>query len=463
MNKMTTLSDRIVFEQTLTLIREVAIMKISTLFSVIKPVLNNTLMNQLTVVTESLLTMTGRITMLGISRWSDKGGSYRTIQRFFHSAIPWCSLQWALIQHHLLDSDDVILFAGDETTVTKSGKATYGLGRFFSSIYNRSIPGLGFFSISLISVKREKAYPILMSQLDPKMERNVNPQKSEKKKRNCSGRPKGSKNKNRRDIELTPYLKFIQDHIKSVQGLVADKTTPQYFVYDGAFGNNPCLQMVSQCGLDLISKLNCNSALYFPFDGEYSGRGPYPKYGEKINYSNLPEHCLVDSSVENKIRSNIYRAVMWHKDYPQKLNVVIIEKCNLSNGRSARVILFSSDLELTAEKMIQYYRLRFQIEFTFRDAKQHWGLEDFMNIKEQAVHNAANIAMFMVNVALAIGRAADTSLPFSVNDLKSRFHALFYVKNILKYEPHFGDSHFISQLYEEICSIGCIHQPLKTA
>jgi putative transposase len=132
MNKMTTISDRIVFEQTLTLIREVAIMKISTLFSVIKPVLNNTLMNQLTVVTESLLTMTGRITMLGISRWSDKGGSYRTIQRFFHSAIPWCSIQWALIQHHLLDSDDVILFAGDETTVTKSGKATYGLGRFLA-------------------------------------------------------------------------------------------------------------------------------------------------------------------------------------------------------------------------------------------------------------------------------------------------------------------------------------------
>lgn len=66
--------------------------------------------------------------------------------------------------------------------------------------------------------------------------------------------------------------------------------------------------------------------------------------------------------------------------------------------------LFSSDLELTAKKMIKDYRLRFQIEFTFRDAKQHWGLEYFMNVKEQTIHNAANIAMFMVNVALAIGR-----------------------------------------------------------
>ncbi|NWH07019.1 transposase, partial [Desulfobacter latus] len=97
----------------------------STLFSVIKPVLNNTLMNQLIIITEALFTMKGRVTMLGISRWSGKGGSYRTIQRFFHSVIPWPSLQWALVQNHLLDSDDVILFAGDESTVTKSGKMTY--------------------------------------------------------------------------------------------------------------------------------------------------------------------------------------------------------------------------------------------------------------------------------------------------------------------------------------------------
>jgi len=31
----------------------------------------------------ALLAMTGRVTMLGISRWTGKGGSYRTLQRFF--------------------------------------------------------------------------------------------------------------------------------------------------------------------------------------------------------------------------------------------------------------------------------------------------------------------------------------------------------------------------------------------
>jgi DDE superfamily endonuclease len=39
-----------------------------------------------------MLVMTGRVTMLGISRWAGKGGSYRTVQRFFSQALPWAML-----------------------------------------------------------------------------------------------------------------------------------------------------------------------------------------------------------------------------------------------------------------------------------------------------------------------------------------------------------------------------------
>ena len=49
--------------------------------------------------------------------------------------------------------------------------------------------------------------------------------------------------------------------------------------------------------------------------------------------------------------------------------------------------------------MIDSYALRFQIEFSFRDAKQYWGLENFMNVNKTPVNNAANLSMFMVNVS----------------------------------------------------------------
>ena len=47
---------------------------------------------------------------------------------------------------------------------------------------------------------------------------------------------------------------------------------------------------------------------------------------------------------------------------------------------ATHTILMSSDVRLAAAQLVEYYGLRFQIEFNFRDAQQHFGLEDFMNV-----------------------------------------------------------------------------------
>jgi len=64
--------------------------------------------------------------------------------------------------------------------------------------------------------------------------------------------------------------------------------------------------------------------------------------------------------------------------------------------------LFSTDLELSYEKIKRYYSSRFQIEFNSRDEKQFWGLEDFMNIKENRIHNFINLSGFMINFSQVI-------------------------------------------------------------
>jgi putative transposase len=48
---------------------------------------------------------------------------------------------------------------------------------------------------------------------------------------------------------------------------------------------------------------------------------------------------------------------------------------------------------------VDSYRLRFQSELNFRDAKQYWGLEDFMHVTPTGVTKAAHLSLFMVNVA----------------------------------------------------------------
>ncbi|TXK93124.1 hypothetical protein BMR10_16600 [Methylococcaceae bacterium CS4] len=58
-----------------------------------------------------------------------------------------------------------LVLIGDEVVVTKSGKKTYGLGRFFSFIQNQAVPGLCFINISLLHVESRKSYPLLAEQL----------------------------------------------------------------------------------------------------------------------------------------------------------------------------------------------------------------------------------------------------------------------------------------------------------
>jgi hypothetical protein len=83
--------------------------------------------------------MTGRITRLGMSRWAGPGGSYRTIQRFFATVIPWGILFWVCFRHQVYCPGNVYLVAGDEVIVTKAGKCTHGLDRFFASLYGKPV------------------------------------------------------------------------------------------------------------------------------------------------------------------------------------------------------------------------------------------------------------------------------------------------------------------------------------
>src|SRR3712207_2985929 len=138
---------------------------ILALLGCLHPYVTMTTIRQLSRIALALLSMTGRVTMLGIARWTGAGGSYRTVQRFVATAIPWAHVLWLFFRQHVFQADDVYLLAGDEVVVTKAGKQTAGIGRFFSSVYQRAVPGLAFFSLALISTKDRRAFPMGLEQV----------------------------------------------------------------------------------------------------------------------------------------------------------------------------------------------------------------------------------------------------------------------------------------------------------
>ncbi len=396
----------------------------------------------------------GGVTMKNISRWTPSGCSYRTIQRFFAHSTDWLSLNILLFQSAYFEAGETdkerYLLAFDETVEDKAGKCTWGVNWFYSSIASKVIRSISNHVVSLIDTKRETSYCLTHEQtVKPEKKRRFKKRKTKRKiltkvtnkatqkakSKRKRGRPKGSKNKQNVKSEGLLYRSFEKLLGIVVPVLQTIGLSFGYVLADGAYGNKTCCLICREYGLDLISKLNRNTGLYLPYSGKYSGRGRKKKYGDKIDYHNIDNEYLIETSIEDGFKTCIYQIKgVWTKRMPVLLNVVIIVKTDLETEKSGRVVLFSTDLDLAGLKIIRFYSLRFQIEFNFRDAKQYFGMSDFKNIKETQVNNAVGLSLFMANVSLILIEKAKTVWQedfVSIQDLKAHFRAEKYLKDIL--------------------------------
>ena len=246
--------------------------------------------------------------------------------------------------------------------------------------------------------------------------------------------------------------------VQKVLARIGNKIRVVYFVLDGHFGNSCACSMVRQLDLHIISKRHNNAELYRQPSDEEKAKHPKAtrnnyrviltpvlisnwlksrsintcalpklKYATRIDYAHLPEALRCSSSTQDGYRRDVYQAQCLHKLFADPINVVIVVKTHLETQRVAHVVLFSSDLSLDAEKLVDYYALRFQIEFTFRDAKQYFGLEDFMGVTQTSVANAVGLSFFMVNLSSYLLGHLRTSYPDAgVNDLKSYNRGRYY-------------------------------------
>jgi putative transposase len=56
-----------------------------------------------------MLSMPGRVTLLGLARWAGAGSSYRTIQRVYYTATPWTPVFWQFFCQFLFQKEDIYL------------------------------------------------------------------------------------------------------------------------------------------------------------------------------------------------------------------------------------------------------------------------------------------------------------------------------------------------------------------
>ncbi|HHB94942.1 MAG TPA: IS701 family transposase [Campylobacterales bacterium] len=421
---------------------------IEVIITILNGIVDKSFQKKLIAIIEAILAMSGRVTMLSIARWNNHY-SYRTIERFFDMKIDWLQLKWGLIKDVL--GDELILVA-DESTITKAGKATFGVGWNYSGLLGKAVNSIQIVTFAIVDVKKRRSFPIFTRQLQ-----KIRSKQESKEKHDKPGRPEGSKNKNSQNSQLTGlfrvlyfYLAFILKHIKIPK--------LKYFVYDGALGNTEGVQVAKRNKLHLISKLKNNSALYFPYQGEQNKIGAKRIYEKtKIDFNNIGEEYLKETQIEDGIKKEIYQFNAYNKTIGRILLNIVVTVTTNKKGKKSRKINFSTDTEQSYQKILEYYSLRFQVEFSFRDAKQFFGLEDFMNIKKIRIHNFANLALFMNNVTYLYYEMSNFT-QYSISDIKSLFMGKKYALEVLKLSDNAPIDIFNLDIINRVSDFARIHR-----
>ena len=370
--------------------------------------------------------------------------SERSIFRFIGNKIDWKIIFIKIFKHFLHKKGGIYLLAADETVEGKSGKATFGVGHFYSSIFQTAIRSVCLFGFSLIEVDTKKSYFMGFEQVvyTDKDRAQIAANKARKAagKGKPKGRKKGTKNTPKvvtDDNETATFRAFkgFFVEIMSLFSTIIPELSLSYLVVDSAYGNLQYLKLAKEKGLFVLSKLRASPALFFNYEGEKSKTKP-KKYGDKVDINNLARKYLISVKKENEMVYQIYQYSAWNKEMSEfLLNVVSIVATNSKTGKAYHTHFFSNDMELSAEKMIEYYGLRFQIEFDFRETKQLFGLHKLKNYHQIQMINMFHLAFLALLTARIWQNQWAEKLHnpnLSLLDLKSIFKAQWNLKNALK-------------------------------
>jgi putative transposase len=312
------------------------------------------------------------------------------------------------------------------------------------------------FALALVSRTERQAFPVQGEQVlrDPA---DTPPPTLPVEKRN-PGRPKGSSTQAKAAAPLNAEHPRISAMIAGLLARIRPQLALTYLVRDGHFGHHNAVLMARRLGVQLIAKLRSDSALSSPYDGPYAGRGPRRISGDRINPAAIPARFLKQTALEAQGETRIYQLEARHKTFAQPLQVVVILKTHQTTGKQAHVYLFSTDRSLAWDVLRDDDQLWFHIAFVFRDAKQYWGLEDFMVVKEAAVTNALNLACFMVNRSRRLVRDRRRLDPdASVRDRKAHYRGLPYAEEVIKLLPETPEPGVLRRLLAQVTGLGRIH------
>ena len=181
-------------------------------------------------------------------------------------------------------------------------------------------------------------------------------------------------------------------------------TLSDIMVADAFFSKYEFVNEVVTMGFRFVGRLRSNSYLRYltiPDPSAPRRRGRRKMYGEKVDFSSLDMSVFTSFIYEDSkgIKTECHTAVVNSRALKRNIRIVV---CPVENGES--LVYFTTDTGMAPERIIGFYRTRFQIEFGIRDAKQFTGLQSQQTRDKNRLDFAFNLSFTALNVCKEVIR-----------------------------------------------------------
>lgn len=321
--------------------------------------------------------------------------------------------------------------AFDPSHIKKSGKHTFGRGKFWSGCDQSMKMGLELGGFAVCDVDNHTAFHL---------EGFQTPSPSDLKAKEQS----------------------LLDYYGDLWVEQADNLTKfsAYGVVDAYFSKYGFVEkVVTKTKMHLISRLRDDADLRYLHEGLPTGKQGRPKqYDGKVNIKK-PDLSRFKIAYEDK-EIRILSAIVYCVALKRKVKLALTQYLDKDGKVKTTKLYFSTDLDLGGWYIVKYYQNRFQIEFLYRDANQFTGLEQCQARDEQKLHFHFNTALTTVSVMKA---AHYLSLPkeereaFSMASLKVKYHNELLLQKFFEAYAIDPKQHFNQPKYQQLINFGTIN------
>jgi hypothetical protein len=340
------------------------------------------------------LSIKGRVNFLQLGRYG-KFGEQRYRQQF-EKTFDFLSFNKGLVETY---GSGRYAIAFDPSYINKSGKVTPGLDWYWSGCAKKSKWGLEIGGLAAIDIGNHTAFHLEAVQ---------------------TVRNEGQK--------LTSWYGDVIAQRKEALSSIS-----KYVVADAWFSKKPFADKIISIGMDLVSRLRDDANIRYLSSGHPTGKQGRPKkYAGKMNSKNLDKgYFQLIAQSDGEI---VYSAIVYCVSLKRNIRLVHVTY-NSAKGKETNKLYFSTDTSMAATDVLEYYRARFQIEFLYRDGKQHTGLEDTQARSVNKLDFHFNTSLTTINLAKVthwLNVSKEDRKAFSMSDVKTVNHNILILQRFFE-------------------------------